>query len=339
DYLASAMAWLLLVDTPRSIVGFGPDIRDRAAIMETAWEASWERDGESFLAEGIYDLWNTRTDLPLMVFNGTSVNDPCRFNISVLDAAAHDAGQTCTSLEIFEGRTQGLGGATSLAATKDLSDYLCDDQDVKLSTAVLLSARFPIVSSSGKVGASLHCKEQSATAFVVDGAYQEGSGAGTISELWQQLEHHVDAINADSEFCVVPFFIQIDNGYENPTAAPAGTSPIEALVPIRTIISSHFGRIANAREQAAIEFDRPFRIAGQPVVVLDHNGEPVESRYARITTRAHPGIQAPLSWTLSNASFDDLRSQLSITENQVEFDEIRRWLSGPMTCTEEGTSS
>lgn len=337
DYLAGAMAWLLLVDTPRSFVGFGPTIRDRAEIMEQTWEASWDPEGGSLLSLGMFSLWDSHRDLPLMVFNGTSVNDPCRFNGSVLSATAHGLGDTCTSLSVFEGRRALVDGAAALAATKDLADYLCPEQDVKVSTAALMSARFPVISPSARVGGSLaECTDEPVDAYVVDGGYNEGSGAGTISELWQRLEPDVEAFNASNDGCIVPFLIQIDNGYENPGVAPAGSTPIEVLVPVRTLIASQFGRIANAREQAAIEFDRPFDIGGEVVVVTDQLGSPVVSRYARITTRAHPGVQAPLGWTLSNASFDDLRSQLTIAENRSELAEIQRWLTQPLTCGDYG---
>lgn len=269
-----------------------------------------------------------------MVFNGTSVNDPCRFNGSVLSSTAHSRDDTCTSLGAFEGRRDGVGEAVALAATQDLGDYLCADQDAKVSTVVLMSARFPVITPSGRIGGGLSgCDDEPNEAFVVDGGYLDGSGAGTITELWNRIEDNVDAFNIENSACIVPFLIQIDNGYENPRAAVAGTSPIEILVPIRTIFSSQFGRIANEREQAAIEFDRPLELRGAPITVYAADGSEISSRYARLTTRAHPGIQAPLGWTLSDASFDDLRTQLTIAENMDELSEVQRWLTGDLTCT------
>ena len=153
-----------------------------------------------------------------------------------------------------------------------------------------------------------------------------------MTELWSRIGGFVDAFNTQHAACVVPFLIQIDNGYENPGAAVTGTSPIEILVPLQAIFSSQFGRIANEREQAAIAFDRPMEINGSPIAVYASDGKKIASRYARITTRAHPGIQAPLGWTLSSASFDDLRSQLTIAENVIELSEIQTWLTGRLTC-------
>jgi hypothetical protein len=281
----------------------------------------------------MFEQWHRYNEIPLMVFNGTSVNDPCRFNGSVLSSTAHGVGDTCTSLVAFEGRRDAVGDAVALAATQDLGDYLCGDQDVKVSTVVLMSARFPVITPSGRIGGGLDdCDREPNEAFVVDGGYLDGSGAGTITELWQRIEGYVAAFNSERSACIVPFLIQIDNGYENPRAAVAGTSPIEILVPLRTILSSQFGRIANEREQAAIEFDQPLELSGAPIRVFASDGTQISSRYARLTTRAHPGIQAPLGWTLSEASFDDLRAQMTIAENRSELEEIQRWFTGGLTC-------
>ncbi len=337
DYLASTMAWLLLVDTPRSFIGFGPAVRGRAEVMELAWEASWDDHGSGYLSGGIFEQWARYESVPFTLFNGTSVNDPCRFNISVLSSTAHSRDDTCTSLGAFEGQLGGIDKSVSLAATQDLGDYLCENQDIKLSTAIMLSARFPVITPSGRIGGGLSdCDEGPNQAFVVDGGYLDASGSGTVTELWHRIKGSVDAFNQSHSACVVPFLIQIDNGYENPRASVQGTSPREVLVPLQTIFNSQFGRIANEREQAAIEFDQPLLLGGSAIGVYTPEGIEITSRYARITTRAHPGIQAPLGWTLSDASFDDLRSQLTVEENTMELSEIQTWLSGDLTCV--GTS-
>jgi hypothetical protein len=337
DYLAAAVAWLVFVDTPQTFLGFVPGIEDRAAMMARAFERSWQSSSgdDGFLSRGVFELWHSEPELPVMIFNGTSVNDPCRFNASVLDANAHQPTDTCTSLLVFEDSTTGVEKSSVLAATKDLVDYLCPGQDVKLSTAAMLSARFPVISPSGRVGGALdECEDDPRDAYVVDGGYLEGSGAGTALEVWDHLEPRIAAWNSDhARACIVPFFLQIDNGYENPTAA-SGARPRELLVPLTATISSSFGRIANAREQAAIEFDLPLMSSAGPLTVR-RAGVPVESRYARLVTRAHPGVQAPLGWTLSTASFDDLRNQLQLDVNQREMAEISSWLDGHLTCAGE----
>jgi len=336
DYLAAAITWLAFVDAPRTFLGFVPGISDRASMMERSLERSWRTsETEGFLSSGVFELWHDEPELPPMIFNGTSVTSPCRFNVSVIDANAHAPGDACTSLLIFEGSTASVDETVTLAATQDLVDYLCPGQDVKLSTAALLTARFPVITPSGRVGGRLdECGEAPRDAYVVDGGYLEGSGAGTAMELWDHLETRVSAWNSDpARACIVPFFLQIDNGYENP-GAPSGGRPRELLVPLSTLLGSQFGRIANAREQAAIEFDLPL-MSGAVGLTIESDGIPIRSRYARLVTRAHPGVQAPLGWTLSQASIDDLRNQLLIEENRRELAEIGSWLDGHLTCTSE----
>lgn len=337
DFLAAPTAWLLFVDTPRSFIGFGPRIRDRADILEAALERPWSAaDSGGFLSRGVFEVWRNESDIPPMVFNGTSVQDPCRFNASVMKATAHDPDDTCTSLSAFEGHEAGIDPRAALSATKDLADYLCDGQDLRISTALLLSARFPVVTPSGRIGQALDaCGEGPRDAYVVDGGYFEGSAAGTLNELWGSIENRVDEYNGSASpgSCVVPFLIQIDNGYETTAAAPQGKTPKEILVPFASLVGSQFAHMASAREEAAITFNLPFRSAGQEIKIFDATGRQVQSRYARVTTRAHPGVQAPLGWSLSSASFDDLRAQLGTEENQEELFEIARWLSGGLTCS------
>jgi hypothetical protein len=128
--------------------------------------------------------------------------------------------------------------------------------------------------------------------------------------------------------------VHIDNGYESPSITPQDVAPRELLVPLITLYNAQTGRIVGAREKAAITFDEPFAISGTPVDVLGGDKVEVGSRYARLVTHAHPGVQAPLGWTLSQASIDDLRSQLEIQQNLDALAEVRSWLNGELVCSE-----
>jgi hypothetical protein len=338
DYLAASMGWGVFVDLPRELIGFGPGLADRGEIMEEAWERSWEYrapDGSiaSRLRQGLFSLWYEDEHIPLMVLNGTSSQDGCRFNTSVLDADVATGGADCKSLEPFTAGRE-PAGAWALPATRDIADFLCDGQDIYLSTAALLSSRFPFLSPSGKVVTGVAdgqpCGPEG-TAYVVDGGYLEGSGARTLFELWEAFEPLIAEYNAAAGTCIVPVMIHIDNGYESPVSRLGGPGPSELAVPLHAVSSAKSGIDANARASAALAFDLPFRVLGEDVEVSA--GETtVLSRYARITTRAHPGVQAPLGWTLSDTAIADLRSQLSIEENLEELAEIRLWFSDDLVC-------
>lgn len=333
DYLAAPIGWLFFADLPRSLLGFGAGISNRSEVMERAWEAAWPNSVPG-LRRGIAELWESHPEIPPMIFNGTSVNDACRFNVSALDAdgASPDV-PSCS------GTAQGAAGAKGqLAATYDLMDFLCDGDDVALSTAAGMAARYPVVSASSRVTADLRrdCPGRAdGTVFVVDGAYLEGSGSGTLMDAWEALSGWVEAYNSTvTTHCVVPFMVHIDNGYESPSVSANEAVPREILVPLLTTLNTTSG-ITAARAEAALAFEQPFSIGGQNVEIVLQGAQSradVTSRYSRLVTRAHPGVQAPLGWTLSQASIDDLRDQLAIRENAEAFEEVRTWIDGDMRC-------
>lgn len=335
DYLAAPIGWLFFADLPRSLIGFGAGISNRSEVMERAWEASWPESVPG-LGRGIAELWASHPEIPPLFFNGTSVNDACRFNVSALDT---NGGSPDVPSCAANGREEGLGGP--LAATYDLTDFLCEGDDLPLSTAASLVSRFPFVSVSGRITADpdRDCDgRRDGTVFVVDGGYLEGSGSGTLLDVWEGLAGFVEEYNSmAADSCVVPFMVHIDNGYESPSVSGNEAVPREFLVPLLATASTSSG-ITAARAEAALEFEQPFSIGGSKVGLViggDGSAERIESRYARLVTRAHPGVQAPLGWTLSQASIDDLRDQLAIAENSEAFAEIRTWLDGDVRCTEE----
>jgi hypothetical protein len=333
DSLSPAMAWLMYVDLPRALIGFGSGIPDRAAVTEWAWEAPWGDGGA--LGRGVFDLWRHEPELPPVVFNGTSVGDSCRFNSSVFETNAQPPGSSCMDLSVYETGASAADGRV-LAATEDLADYLCASQDIRLSTASHLAARFPIIAPSGRVGADLiDCGSDGRVAYVVDGGYLEGSASSTVVEIWSTLEERVARHNAaaTSEPCIVPVLIHIDNGYEEPAPAAADPDPGELLLPVRALAGGQFGRYANARQSEALQFARPLSAGGSQVTIRAADGSVLDDRYVRITTRAHPGVQAPLGWSLSDASIDDLRDQLDLPANRREIDEVRTWLDDELTCS------
>jgi hypothetical protein len=230
----------------------------------------------------------------------------------------------------------GLMDGAALPATHDLADFLCPGEDVRLSTAVNLSSRYPILAPSGRVPARPGCgHDETREVRVVDGGYLEGSGAGTLLDLWRALEPMVEQHNAAGGVCVVPFAVHIDNGYES--TRPIGSSGSnEFTAPVVAYTGAQTGRLAAARAALALAFDQPLMAAGHPLTVTaidDGVALPVESRFARITTWAHPGVQAPLGWSLSRASIDDLRGQLLIEQNAAQLGEIAIWLSDSLECS------
>jgi hypothetical protein len=352
DYLSAELSWMLFVESPRVLIGFRPG-EDRAAIMERAWERGW-RDRTSgpgkdrgAMVQGLRGVFQD-PHVPLLLLNGTTVDEGCRLNASVLAARVaqvtvpassrrkRDTGtrisQNCRAIQRWEGSQ--VPSDRRFAATRDLVDYLCrggGHADVSLSTAALLSARFPYVSPAGRLAG---CPDLPATRdqpSVVDGGYLDDSGGSDIVELWPALESFVDRYNEGATgSCIVPFMVQIDNGYADVPDQATTARPHQLLAPPKTLYAASGlnGRAENARQAAALLFSHPFmvrRASGATAARLA-TGD-LNSRYVHLYPKAHPGTEAPLGWALSKTAMRDLRAQLE-GENRTQIDTVRSWLTG-----------
>jgi hypothetical protein len=312
DSLAASLSWMLFAETPWSWLRFHAE-RDRAEVLEATWERAWRQHGVAAgkgLDQGFFSLQQQQAPkprVPLLLFNGTSVESGCRFNASMLQASGRQRDEP--SAGCLSPRGLQASPDAVLAATVDLADFVCPYQQPRLSTAVLLSARFPVISPSGHL-------ERPACAgdgppprpetFVVDGGYLENSGADTAIDLWSALAPLIDENNQDpaAPASIVPLFIQIDNGYAEPAGPGAVPRKPQFVTPLLAVNATRDGRQADARQGAQVLFAKPFLVDGRPV---RFGGE--ANRYVRFSLLAHPGARAPTGWTLSDTSFDDLEQQ------------------------------
>jgi hypothetical protein len=342
DLLAPGLAWLLFQEFPWLFVRVGLET-DRAALLERAWEEGWperetpgifalrEReqrwaqvrdatppDGPAAIA-ALYTALGTGelAHIPLLLLNGTSVESGCRFNGSVLDANARAPSDP--SVRCLAPAGLAAGGSGVLAATNDLVDFLCADEDMPLSTTAFLSARFPGISPAGHVR---QCPdtvtgEYPSETYVVDGGYLENSGAATILEVWSALERLVAAHNRDprATALIVPFLMQIDNGYNEPRSPGALPTTPQFIAPLVAFLGVRDGMQALARQAAQLEFTRPW-----PLTSAEGRdaGTYCASRYLHVSLLAHPGPQAQLGWLLSDVAFDDLADQLQKQEARLQ---------------------
>ncbi|MGH2555463.1 MAG: hypothetical protein ACRDHO_07085, partial [Actinomycetota bacterium] len=212
DYVAPTLAWELFVEIPRSFLRFRTGM-DRAEVLERAWERSWpilQSTGKSPLEGGLFSMWSEHPQVPLLVLNGTTVNEGCRFTSSILNGGVDAAQDDCLSLLSIDREAEGGSSrANVFAATRELIDFLCRNEDVRLSTGALLSARFPVISPSGRVEACSGERRspENTVAFVVDGGYLDTSAASTVVELMNGLQTLLADRNRKdyASSCVVPF--------------------------------------------------------------------------------------------------------------------------------------
>ncbi len=308
DLASVPTTWGLLVDLPRSVVGWrGPD---RARRFEEAWE---ERD-----ATLRADFFASQRSGPVLMHASTQVESGCRMNVGAVRltvARLEGRPSDCTALlERPPAGDTGSPAGTLLPAaalTSDVLDYLCADGSLRRSTAALMSARFPYVSPSGRV---VRCQAPGTTAeasAVVDGGYAENTAGQAILDLWARVEPAVAAHNAQATrggdgSLIVPVFVDVDNHYAKTVpVGPVARTP-QTLVPPLTagrpdkLDDVGVEQLANAR----FSVDLPGVDGGSCRV-----GSMPAQRFVQIAPPDSPGIQAPLAWTLSDMSMDDLDRQ------------------------------
>ena len=302
DYIAPDMARLLSGDIPYLLAAHGHP--DRAALLERSWEQSWGGpDGglsrglrASFvLANGAPRTWR----IPVLVLNGSQVEDGCRFVASPVDLVLprtpgdRMAGRT----DHPDDATCGTGASAAdptfidaLPRTNELIDYLCAGEDVPLSTAAHLSARFPYVSPIARVPAD-NCAgagsmPDGAVSYVTDGGMADNSGASTAAQLWRALRPEAAATESAGS-CVIPIFLQIDNSVDE-SGNTSTSPPLELLGPGQALVNRFGGQESAERAAARQEFGAVRTAGGRTL-----SEEPA---WFRIAPSIQPGIEPPLGW-------------------------------------------
>ncbi|MFD9465498.1 hypothetical protein [Streptomyces sp. NPDC060027] len=303
DHLSAPLAWMTYVDLPRSFIGFPG--KDRAAVLEQSWEG---RQRE--LKKDFYATWQRRGPYwnPLALLNGTAIESGCRVLTAPVRLGAFDrpVGPTSCARRPEDGTHGEKGGPTLI----DLrGGFLCGRQDVRRSTAALLSARFPYITPSGRLSTET-CDETvkkgaraPAWLSVVDGGYVEGTGSLTAVDLFNELKPLVDCHNqvAGAVNCgrgraraharkIELVLVQIDNGYSSVASETPPGRPHELFVPIKGLFRAYNTKDASARQRAFEAFGC--------------------GNYLRLPNVRGPGAQAPLGWSLSDSAKENLDQQL-----------------------------
>lgn len=331
DLLSPELAWQLLVEAPNAIINFSPGL-DRGELLQESWRRRFEVDQQdpgsgAFYADTADKPWTQ----PLVFFSGTNLNDGCRVNISAARSAQRMPPNTTRAGACKDQRVLDNGPAPDQAGTRDLVDYLCD-RNIDLATAAFLSARFPLVSPAG----TIQCDDGDLTTndnlSIGDGGYRDNSGAASIMDTWSVLEPLVSAYNTTHDRCIVPMLIEINNGYAGSTGSTPGKDVAQVVAPLSGA-TSVFGDLSYGPiEQGAAEFSRSL----SPDIHVVSGDKELTSRFFHLSLVDHPGVTAPLGWSLSDAAVDDLVNQVTEARNLATITELHAILdgatSGGLTC-------
>ncbi|WP_178130284.1 patatin-like phospholipase family protein [Reyranella sp. CPCC 100927] len=174
DFLTPAMAAGLYVDLPWRTLTFLPRAwqpPDRAAALEKAWEAAWQdsirtnRNGQFSWSDGFLATFSgigkgdSYRPWPILALNGTSVEKGKRIITSNADFRG---GQIANDVNRY-----------------DAFDIL--GRDMPISTAVTMSARFPVISPAGGMRDSRG--QDRMVTRIIDGGLYENFGAVTADEI------------------------------------------------------------------------------------------------------------------------------------------------------------
>jgi hypothetical protein len=177
DFLGPAMAAGFYVDLPASGLTFIPKARwrpnDRATALEQAWEHAWSKlpmrtAPRSFAwTDGFNETFAGPTPWPVLALNGTSVEKGKRIVTSNVKFWTGSADNPAN-----------MSGGINRYDTFDITQA-----DIPISTAVTMSARFPVISPTG----GLRDKDGTLISRVADGGLFENFGALTLDEVLRYL--------------------------------------------------------------------------------------------------------------------------------------------------------
>lgn len=320
DALSAAISGLMVGDMVGGMTGlripaFGQGETawlDRAGLMERVWERQaqslaepfWEATGEAGRGPTGALLLNSAVagvgcrvlvsdvDLGPVDTSSESDSEPSR----PADVGRHDAGASCTARN------------DRPAASLDLRDLYppgCRQLGIPLSTAAMLSARFPTVTPGGRLPATGEGCEPRPDAPLVDGGYAEGSGVGTLADLAPALADVVREHNAQAgNTLIVPIVVYLEDAARSDLAPSPVRSVPEAFVPLAGLSAGAAQVTSGAwlqRAAAALSRSCP-----EGASRCDAASEALRDRLTGgvvvVAPGTKPGVDAPLGWTLSKDS-------------------------------------
>lgn len=358
--LAAATASLFLRDAPQPLLGAGRWWRDRSAVMEDQWTFPGSPFGTADHAQRFTDLARVETRpsadwTPAVMLNGSSVTNGCRVivtNVATLPIAP-SACEPDGEGGVLTGALDAMADLHTDLGTDGASCDFAGRGDMRLATAALLSARFPVISSSGVfdrcVAPAPGGDDQSrrvVTTYDVDGGYYENSGLLSLLEFWGAIRPTVESCNQLSAQPPPTVIAQPRPTATEQTVSASASCPETwrkappglQIQPWIVVLDNHYQSAAVPAPAARqFELTAPLTALLNAGTVIDQDnleaaaaqsmtgfslrgngGKPEGAgQYIRIGPTLHPTLQAPLGWVLSQASRCALGHQLRDNDQRV----------------------
>ncbi|WP_291131711.1 patatin-like phospholipase family protein [Flavobacterium sp. UBA7682] len=267
DFLTYTLARFLGPDLLRHLVPFVP-MDDRAAALEDAMENSNYSPLISNYFKGTLDtIFDYKGKLPLVFINTTNLETGTPGVISNIKMEPPFTNRMDVLKQIDacnNGKTQ---------------------KNIKLSTAVILGARFPYVSPAGEIN----------NKYFVDGGYFDNSGGGITLELLQHIENRMekDSTSANNKLLKKLRFkvIYISNGLPSKEEKKELHPLVNDLAaPLLTVLGT-YGKQTNMSNEKLENYIRKskFRLQQKPYDTLNLPMIPSDTI-----------IPYPMNWVISD---------------------------------------
>ena len=287
DFLSPVLASLFFADLAHRFLPWRAESADRARPLEIGWERAWARLGlaDSSFARPLHDLWSggfASSATPGLMLNTTHVESGRQ--------------RVLSNFTGFGSRARGLTGFPP--ATLD---------DIALSTATAMSARFPVVTPAAAIG------DGDRKSRYVDGGYFENSGVATALDVVNLLPA-VDSVTGIRVWPIVIQIVSVDSATLSERVRLTARSFGEGMSPIRTLLNTRQARGETSSLQLYALGDPPPCGGGGSARV----GQ------IRFVLR-DAGRKVPLGWLLSDQSRATVRAQV---------DSVLRAAAQPSACNQ-----
>ncbi|MBG6236022.1 hypothetical protein IWX76_002603 [Pedobacter sp. CAN_A7] len=283
DYLTATLAGLFGRDAFQSLIGFKL-FPDRARIQEQNWEIYMRRHGIDYQVPMRTGWLPNMTEVPLFFSNTYDINTGFKGLIAPVQL-----------------------DPTDFPGTVLLQDFIESNEDLYLSTAAFISARFPYVSPTAKFDERHH---------FMDGGTLENSGAETSLQVFQVFKSVWDSLQLNDptyqNLKLKINFLSLPNSIPILDSVERVKNLYEPLAPALGLLNSTNGNTVKA--------DTINRYLAQE---NNWNYFSISPRVVKIRDNVWPVL--PVGWQISDYALQQM--QLSLYSHQPVMDSILRQIS------------
>ncbi len=291
DYLSPTIACLCTREVLQLLIPFPIQSFDCAKVFEKTWEYNWKNNlnDDTTFSEPLLSLLNNASIPPLFI-NTTQVENG--YPVILSNISINEGLSTADNINNFH-------------LPREFYTDLVENSssDVPVSTASLLSARFPYVSPAG----TLKDKNNSVISLV-DGGYFDNTGANTAYQVLFNIKRLYEKKNKSIyRTDIKPVIIYLKNGVSLPDSVSSRKTLIDQLVaPIETSL-----QIRDSNTKNNLEKLRDF--------VNYYEGELITYTLPKT---GDTETDIPLGWALSKR----VQQEIDTRVEEINIDKIAKYL-------------